>query len=299
MDGTIDFVLKTRASPQGRLAPWSSRMKEAYPDPDIQLLLVRYSKLSCWDVPDLAAPYWRLYWCDRRGGLIDLPRETIRLCPKKFYLIPPETHFRSRLCEPFGQLYLHFVMLPHHKESGKVYQIDARRVGLAIAHRLKTLLSASPVPRLEPSLLALGLIHTALAAVPEESFHVHYSDPRVQQIVEYMEHRLSRRMSNADLARRVHMNTNAFTRLFREITGTTPQAYLRRKRIEQACIFLHYTDWSIETIAERVGFSDRYHFTRVFRQHREIGPAGYRDVVDPVIWREGVQGRSATPQEQN
>jgi transcriptional regulator GlxA family with amidase domain len=39
---------------------------------------------------------------------------------------------------------------------------------------------------------------------------------------------------------------------------------------------LHHSALSIEQIAERCGFCDRYHFSRVFQKHREMGPATFR-----------------------
>ena len=72
------------------------------------------------------------------------------------------------------------------------------------------------------------------------------------------------------------MHTNAFIRLFRSEVGRSPQAWYMRRRIEEACRLLHHSDLSIEQIAERTGFCDRGHFTRVFRTLRRIGPATFR-----------------------
>jgi AraC-like DNA-binding protein len=72
------------------------------------------------------------------------------------------------------------------------------------------------------------------------------------------------------------MSLNSFLILFQQETGLPPQAWFRRKRLEQACKRLHFSEVSIEEIAEASGFCDRYHFSRAFKNAYAIGPAEYR-----------------------
>jgi transcriptional regulator GlxA family with amidase domain len=81
---------------------------------------------------------------------------------------------------------------------------------------------------------------------------------------------------NRALARLAGMNVNAFIRLFKSRTGFSLQAYSRTKRVERACDLLLHSDASLEQVAERSGFSDRYHFSRVFKKVRGISPARFR-----------------------
>ena len=72
------------------------------------------------------------------------------------------------------------------------------------------------------------------------------------------------------------MHARALIRLFRQETGDTPMSSLRARRIALACELLHHSDQTIDNIATAVGFYDRYHFTKTFRQLREITPAAFR-----------------------
>ena len=47
-------------------------------------------------------------------------------------------------------------------------------------------------------------------------------------------------------------------------------------RMKTAAHALLTTSRSIEDIASSVGFKNRHHFTRLFRQHFHLGPAAYR-----------------------
>ena len=59
-------------------------------------------------------------------------------------------------------------------------------------------------------------------------------------------------------------------------SGMPLARYLRRQRIEAACADLLSHEDDLEAIAERYGFCDRYHFSRIFRA--EIG-------LPPITWR--------------
>jgi AraC-like DNA-binding protein len=65
-------------------------------------------------------------------------------------------------------------------------------------------------------------------------------------------------------------------RLFRANAGMSPQLYSRIRRIEKACILLHYSDLDIKEIASETGFCDRFHFSRVFKKMRKVGPSEFR-----------------------
>ena len=87
---------------------------------------------------------------------------------------------------------------------------------------------------------------------------------------------ISKPLSNDIIARRLSMSTNAFLRLFRENAGMSPQLYSRIRRIEKACILLHYSKLDIKQIASETGFCDRFHFSRVFKKLRSTDPAEFR-----------------------
>lgn len=67
-----------------------------------------------------------------------------------------------------------------------------------------------------------------------------------------------------------------FFRCFHKATGTTPVRYLRQERISQAKRRLVESRDSIKEIAEQVGYSDPFYFSRDFRQHTGMSPAQFR-----------------------
>ena len=90
------------------------------------------------------------------------------------------------------------------------------------------------------------------------------------------EPRLDCRVGNASLARIAHLSKSAFIREFRQATGQTPARYSTERRIAAAAEQLAHSDATIDEIADRFGFPDRFYFTRVFTRLMGVPPARYR-----------------------
>lgn len=64
--------------------------------------------------------------------------------------------------------------------------------------------------------------------------------------------------------------------MFRRVLGRTPARHVQERRVAIAADLLVGTALSIDEIAERCGFANRYHFTRVFAQLMSHPPARFR-----------------------
>ncbi|CAM3704376.1 AraC family transcriptional regulator [Cereibacter sphaeroides] len=77
------------------------------------------------------------------------------------------------------------------------------------------------------------------------------------------------------MAQVVGLSESWFTRLFRDTTGVTPLQWQLRQRVELAQTLLE-ENLSVAEIADRLGFSDQAHLTRVFRQVTGQPPGAWR-----------------------
>ena len=84
------------------------------------------------------------------------------------------------------------------------------------------------------------------------------------------------RFSLDDLARQVGLEKSYLIRLFRKETGTTPQKYLMKLKLDSACYLLRYTDRPVNKIAEQFGFYDEFYFSRTFKKMTGLAPSQYR-----------------------
>lgn len=82
--------------------------------------------------------------------------------------------------------------------------------------------------------------------------------------------------SLAELAATLHFSENYLIRIFREIMGITPHAYVNAARIRKAKLLLSTSNITAERIAFECGFADYAHFYRMFRRETGISPKEYR-----------------------
>ena len=80
-------------------------------------------------------------------------------------------------------------------------------------------------------------------------------------------------------------NFDYMNRVFKKVTGETIFRYLNRVRINHAETLILNTPMKMSAIGSRVGFSDEYYFSRVFKKHTGKSPTEYA--------REGMNGRKA------
>ena len=88
---------------------------------------------------------------------------------------------------------------------------------------------------------------------------------------------ISRRgLTHAVLAARCGLSTDHLIRLFRRHLGQTPGHYVQERRLAAAARDLVHSDDSIDAVAERHGFANRFYFTRVFTRRMGQAPATWR-----------------------
>lgn len=61
-----------------------------------------------------------------------------------------------------------------------------------------------------------------------------------------------------------------------KIYGITPREKLTQLRLQRASEYLLLTDWTLEEIASRVGYSDAFSFSKSFQRSQKESPAAYR-----------------------
>lgn len=79
-----------------------------------------------------------------------------------------------------------------------------------------------------------------------------------------------------DIADSVHLSPVYFHKLFKIQTGKTPAQFLFEKRISAAKMYLLTTDFTVNDIAEKCGFSSLSYFDYSFHKECGVTPSAYR-----------------------
>ncbi|MEF2247400.1 MULTISPECIES: helix-turn-helix domain-containing protein [unclassified Paenibacillus] len=101
--------------------------------------------------------------------------------------------------------------------------------------------------------------------------------PDIIKAQRYFEQRITSKISLDEIAHELHMNPSYFSRLFRKETGETFVEYVTKLKIDRAKELLRWTNSSIETISESLGYDNKSYFSKLFKSVCGITPGEYRE----------------------
>ena len=143
--------------------------------------------------------------------------------------------------------------------------------------RLERVMSAEdPVGRLESMQLLYGLLLFLTKAankkyVPSDKRHL-----LIPAVDHMRENYADTGINNDRLAALCKMSTVYFRKTFESVYGTSPIRYLHDLRMNKAKAMLSGDYDSIGQVAESVGYSSVYHFSKMFRTYTGQSPTEYK-----------------------
>ncbi|GGD80573.1 helix-turn-helix domain-containing protein [Paenibacillus nasutitermitis] len=105
-------------------------------------------------------------------------------------------------------------------------------------------------------------------------------DARIRQTLDYLGEHFREPHTIASLAGRVALSSSRFAHLFKQETGDSVIETLLKMRLSYAARLLERTSLSIAQVAEDVGFSDSFYFTKQFTALYGQNPSAYRKSID-------------------
>lgn len=79
-----------------------------------------------------------------------------------------------------------------------------------------------------------------------------------------------------ELAAKAHCSSDHLARMFRSVTGQSPQQFIVQARVDRAKVLLRETAMSITQIADALGYTDVYFFSRQFADKAGVTATAYR-----------------------
>lgn len=239
---------------------------------------------SRWDYRSVCSPFWRAYHNPSGGGAVRSGGKRYPLDPGSVLIIPEETVYD---CVPAVGA-LHFWIHFSHTDTADsaprhplTFRLDA--TGEAVWKDLAAKAAALPeTSESRPALAALCTAALLPLLIPLESTRSRGKHPHWERFLDRVAQDLAHPWTVDSMAAVLGTSRRTFLRWFGAETGTTPAAWLRRRRIREACRLLRFTAASMEHIAEAVGFANRHHFTRAFSAETGTGPAAYRKGLPQV-----------------
>lgn len=239
-----------------------------------------------WTSLNNCSSFWRLYLNSRATASVLCGRTEHKISPGYFHLIPAWTQFSCRNIGVTGHFYVHFDLMgipgalirkywpAPVKLSPRVFYPKVTQ-SLKMGQRGVLLARHMRVNELVYSALTELFESLPLQAMLEVE-HLLQGHLRFANLVEHIESCLSQPLQNANLARICYMSEGHFVRSFSKAFGQPPAKYVQERRIAKASELLSFTDRSIEIVSQECGFSNRFHFSRVFKQTIGLAPGAYR-----------------------
>jgi AraC-like DNA-binding protein len=136
-----------------------------------------------------------------------------------------------------------------------------------------------------------GLMLAFATALQREVKAMHYlhpgpvAEPRLihesknnftAQLEAYVNQHLSQSLTSEHVARELYMSRAQFVRRMRRETGQTFGEFITAHRLQQATMLLRETEWTVQAIAEYVGFKSSTYFHTFFQREAGCTPGQFR-----------------------
>ena len=156
-----------------------------------------------------------------------------------------------------------------------------KKVALALKQKFFDLLTASPLEKLMILLQVLDYLthNQEYRFLCEQEFTCDFDDidkTRINAVYDYIQKNHQRQISLADIASRLNMSEEYFSRYFSKTMKKPFFEFLNEYKINRACKLLIDTDKQISEICYASGFESIPFFYRQFKKFKECQPKTYR-----------------------
>lgn len=102
-------------------------------------------------------------------------------------------------------------------------------------------------------------------------------DRHVTEVIKYMYQNIGKNLSLQDISEEVELSKSYLNAIFKQQTGHAPVDFFIRMKMQEACKLLKSTDLYIYEVSERMGYTDQYYFSRIFKKVVGMSPKEYQN----------------------
>lgn len=258
---------------------------------------------SWWNFKNIISPFYRLYYIESGEARVGVGGVWYDLRPGQLFLIPKFTYHSYECHDTMSHYYICF--FDDLNQNGLlrpdklVFQIKAEPYDFALVRRFMQLNPGMELVNVDPKVYtrtiygkisvqsqardgmeSYGILMQLFSRfITRESMGQYVesaANGKFDGIMNYIHSHLDRRITLSELAGRACLTTGHFSKVFKQVMGTTPCLYVQNRRIKQAQTLMLTTDMTISQVAEAVGIFNPAQFTRLFTKITGRKPKDYR-----------------------
>ena len=101
-------------------------------------------------------------------------------------------------------------------------------------------------------------------------------DKHVTMVIRFMYKNLTKQLTLEEISREVDLSKSYLNSIFKEQTGRSPVDFFLHLKMQEACKLLQSTDMYIYEVSTKLGYSDPYYFSRIFKKVVGVSPKEYK-----------------------
>ncbi len=223
-------------------------------------------------------------YCTEGKGVIELKGKKYSLNENQAFCIPRYTGHRYYACEndPWSILWVHFkgedvtyfpledcqiINFTQNATNRMHFLFDLLFRVLGGNYTLGNFIYISQV-------LSLILAETYDR---EKGNSVQEQNKHVTNVVRYMYKHLGENLTLEDMVKEFDLSKSYLNAIFQKYTSHAPVEFFINLKMKQACRLLKTTDLYIYEVAQSLGYTDQYYFSRIFKKVVGISPKEYKN----------------------
>ena len=157
-------------------------------------------------------------------------------------------------------------------ESLLPFSIHTKNTSYKVKELMEKASALHPGKLFADKLLLDNLMREILITVSKFSFKDN-TNKRLSEITEYISSTPNDHISLSSLSKKFGISESYISRLFKSELSMKPSEYINRVKISTASALLLNSNMTITEVAEKVGYSDVYYFSKVFKRITGTSPS--------------------------
>ena len=214
-------------------------------------------------------PYWLIHYVVSGCGTFVTEKNEYKINPGEMFIIRPfeETYYEADDKKPWKYIWIGFtsnenitdnlgdtLFIP---EAGKIFE-DMKSCDSFLAGKNAYLISK-----------IWELFSVVLRKKEPER------EDYIKKALDIIHAEYMKELTVDSISKRLNLERTYFSSLFKRRTGVSPKEYLINYRMNAATSLMRQRNLSVSVIANSVGYSDSFNFSKMFKLHFGMSPSAY------------------------